>query len=64
MDIAALVTDPAAWAALVSLIVMEIVLGIDNLIFVSILTNKLPESQRSPAARSALSSPSFCGSPF
>ncbi|MBI1362345.1 MAG: TerC family protein [Alphaproteobacteria bacterium] len=46
MDIAALVTDPAAWAALVSLIVMEIVLGIDNLIFVSILTNKLPESQR------------------
>jgi predicted tellurium resistance membrane protein TerC len=46
MDIATLVADPAAWAALISLIVMEIVLGIDNLIFVSILTNKLPEAQR------------------
>jgi predicted tellurium resistance membrane protein TerC len=46
MDIAALLADPSAWAALISLIVMEIVLGIDNLIFVSILTNKLPEAQR------------------
>jgi predicted tellurium resistance membrane protein TerC len=46
MDVTALIADPAAWAALISLIVMEIVLGIDNLIFVSILTNKLPEAQR------------------
>jgi predicted tellurium resistance membrane protein TerC len=44
-----LMTDPAAWAALVSLVVMEIVLGIDNLIFISILTNKLPESNRARA---------------
>ncbi len=36
--------------ALFTLIVMEVVLGIDNLIFVSILTNKLPETQR-PKAR-------------
>jgi predicted tellurium resistance membrane protein TerC len=51
MDIAALVSDPAAWAALVTLIVMEVVLGIDNLIFISILSNKLPEHQRSNARR-------------
>lgn len=42
--------DPASWAALVALIVMEVVLGIDNLIFISIVTNKLPEDQR-PKAR-------------
>ena len=51
MDIAALITDPAAWAALVTLIVMEVVLGIDNLIFISILTNKLPAHQRSRTRR-------------
>lgn len=45
-DIAHLLTDPAAWLALVTLIVMEVVLGIDNLIFISILTNKLPEVHR------------------
>ena len=44
-----LLLDPAAWAALLTLIVMEIVLGIDNLVFVSILTNKLPEAQRARA---------------
>lgn len=49
-DFSALVSDPGAWAALISLVVMEIVLGIDNLIFISILTNKLPEAQR-PKAR-------------
>ncbi|TAJ40374.1 MAG: TerC family protein, partial [Reyranella sp.] len=42
----ALARDPHAWAALATLIVMEVVLGIDNLIFISILTNKLPEHQR------------------
>ena len=44
-----LMTDPTAWAALISLVVMEIVLGIDNLIFISILTNKLPEESRARA---------------
>jgi predicted tellurium resistance membrane protein TerC len=48
-DFTPLLNDPAAWAALVSLVVMEIVLGIDNLIFISILTNKLPEEQRAKA---------------
>jgi predicted tellurium resistance membrane protein TerC len=45
----ALVSDPAAWVALGTLIVMEVVLGIDNLLFISILTNKLPEHQRERA---------------
>jgi len=50
-NIAALITDPTAWIALTTLIVMEVVLGIDNLIFISILTNKLPEQHRSQARR-------------
>jgi predicted tellurium resistance membrane protein TerC len=46
-----LFADPAAWAALVALVIMEVVLGIDNLIFISILSNKLPEAQRRKARR-------------
>ena len=46
-----LAASPAAWVALATLIVMEIVLGIDNLIFISILTNKLPEQYRTKARR-------------
>jgi predicted tellurium resistance membrane protein TerC len=45
------VSDPTAWIALLTLVAMEVVLGIDNLIFISILTNKLPEAQRSRARR-------------
>jgi predicted tellurium resistance membrane protein TerC len=47
----AFLTDPAGWIALITLIAMEIVLGIDNLIFISILTNKLPQHQRARARR-------------
>ncbi|WP_334160887.1 TerC family protein [Phenylobacterium sp.] len=54
-SIPALLSDPAAWAALITLIVMEVVLGIDNLIFISILSNKLPEHQRSKARRIGIS---------
>ncbi|MBV9077846.1 MAG: TerC family protein [Methylobacteriaceae bacterium] len=50
----ALAADPAAWAALATLIVMEVVLGIDNLIFLSILTNKLPEERREVARKVGL----------
>ncbi len=46
-----LAADPAAWAALITLIVMEVVLGIDNLVFISILTNKLPAEQQVMARR-------------
>ena len=45
------IDNPTAWVALLTLIVLEIVLGIDNLIFISILTNKLPEGQRRRARR-------------
>jgi predicted tellurium resistance membrane protein TerC len=44
-----LLTSPGAWAAFVTLSVMEIVLGIDNIIFISIIVGKLPE----PAATRA-----------
>ena len=50
-EILALLQDPTAWIALVTLIVMEVVLGIDNLIFISILTNKLPPENREKARR-------------
>jgi predicted tellurium resistance membrane protein TerC len=42
-------TDPQAWAALVTLTVLEIVLGIDNIIFLSILVAKLPKHQQHAA---------------
>lgn len=44
-------SDPTAWMALITLVALEIVLGIDNLIFISILSNKLPEHQRQRARR-------------
>jgi len=50
-----LAADPAAWVALLTLIAMEVVLGIDNLIFISILTNKLPEAERERARRIGIS---------
>ena len=50
-EILSLFTDPAVWMALATLTAMEVVLGIDNLIFVSVLSNKLPEHQRSRARR-------------
>jgi len=50
-DILLLLQDPAAWIALITLVVMEVVLGIDNLVFISILTNKLPADQRERARR-------------
>lgn len=51
----ALAADPTAWIALLTLIAMEVVLGIDNLIFIAILTNKLPEQQRESARRIGIS---------
>lgn len=44
-------TSAQGWVALVTLVAMEIVLGIDNLIFISILSNKLPEADRARARR-------------
>ena len=50
-NLIALFADPAAWIALATLTTMEVVLGIDNLIFISVLSNKLPEHQRSKARK-------------
>ena len=40
-----LLTDPSAWAALVTLSVLEIVLGIDNIVFIGVLIARLPARQ-------------------
>lgn len=42
-------TDPSAWLGLATLIVLEIILGIDNLVFIAILADKLPPQQRNRA---------------
>ena len=52
MDI---LTEPATWLSLITLTAMEIVLGIDNVIFISILTDKLPPGQQPLARRLGLS---------
>lgn len=49
------ISDPAAWAGLATLIVLEIVLGIDNLVFIAILADKLPPHQREKARLIGLS---------
>ena len=41
--------DPNAWAALLTLTLLEIVLGIDNIVFLSILVDRLPRARRKPA---------------
>jgi predicted tellurium resistance membrane protein TerC len=43
------ITDPQAWIALATLTALEIVLGIDNIIFISVLVGRLPEHQRNKA---------------
>jgi predicted tellurium resistance membrane protein TerC len=47
-------TSPEAWIALLTLTVLEIVLGIDNVIFISILAGKLPQQQQGKARRLGL----------
>jgi len=49
-----LLTDPQAWIALATLTALELVLGIDNVIFISILVDKLPAAQRERARRIGL----------
>ncbi len=48
------VTDPAIWASLITLMALEIVLGIDNLVFISILAARLPPEQQSKARKVGL----------
>lgn len=47
--------DPTIWVGLATLVMLEIVLGIDNLIFIAILADKLPKSQRDKARVTGLS---------
>lgn len=49
-----LLSNPNAWIALLTLTFLEIVLGIDNIIFISIVTGKLPEEKRKKATRIGL----------
>ncbi|PZP57290.1 MAG: hypothetical protein DI586_01015, partial [Micavibrio aeruginosavorus] len=46
--------DPAVWASFITLLALEVVLGIDNLILISILSDKLPEHQRNTARKLGL----------
>ena len=48
-------TNPEAWISLLTLTVLEIVLGIDNIVFISIITGKLPHNKQRPARRWGLS---------
>jgi len=50
MEFFAWVSDPNAWIALLTLTVLEIVLGIDNIVFISVLTGRLPRAEQ-PRAR-------------
>ncbi|MBL8678544.1 MAG: TerC family protein [Myxococcales bacterium] len=45
------IQDPSTWLALASLVAMEVVLGIDNIVFITILTGRLPEHLRERVAR-------------
>ncbi len=47
--------EPGTWIALLTLTFLEIVLGVDNIIFISIVSNKLPEAQRPKARNIGLS---------
>ena len=49
------IADPNAWIALATLIALEVVLGVDNIIFISILCGRLPEAQRNRARTLGLS---------
>jgi predicted tellurium resistance membrane protein TerC len=48
------ITNPEAWVAFLTLTALEIVLGVDNVVFISILAGKLPEAQREKARRLGL----------
>jgi predicted tellurium resistance membrane protein TerC len=55
VDYASLVTNPENWISLLTLTALEIVLGIDNIIFIAILAGRLPEAKRETARKVGLS---------
>jgi predicted tellurium resistance membrane protein TerC len=48
------ISNPEVWSALAALLLLEVVLGVDNVIFISILASKLPEDQQGRARRTGL----------
>ena len=48
------ISDPTAWSALAALLTLEIVLGVDNVVFISILASKLPPEEQDKARRIGL----------
>ncbi|MGH8030541.1 MAG: TerC family protein [Arenimonas sp.] len=54
MDLMQLASDPHMWVALATLTALELVLGIDNIVFISILVDKLPPAQRNKARKIGL----------
>ena len=48
------INDPAIWASLATLTAMEIILGIDNIVFISVLVSRLPEKQAAQARKIGL----------
>ena len=55
-----LLSDPQVWIAFLTLTVLELVLGIDNVIFISILVDKLPKERRDLALLSHLLDINWC----
>ncbi len=53
-SLTAWLSDPAAWSALAALLTLEIVLGVDNVVFISILASKLPEEMQDRARRTGI----------
>lgn len=51
----AILTEPATWASLATLTLMEVILGIDNVVFISVLVSKLPEAAAKRARQLGLS---------
>src|SRR5512134_1419504 len=48
------ITQPETWIAFLTLVVLELVLGVDNVIFISILASKLPQNQQQSARRTGI----------
>ncbi len=55
MTLVEFLTDPAIWASFIALSAMEIVLGIDNVVFISVMVQRLPKSQQKRARQIGLS---------
>ncbi len=53
------ISDPAIWASLISLTAMEIVLGIDNIVFISVIISRLPAHMAVRARQTGITGSTF-----